>query len=134
MTSPGRGIIGFQYRGDRLEARVSFDFALAIVVRAKVIDFDHDDRNTLTLSRGAAPLALEKLLEVLLRMKACRRVDGGMPKQLVLGEDQPVVALFNRRLELLFADGSPARAEEIPCTDEQGGEQGKCIHHGPAVF
>ena len=120
--------------GDALEAGIPFGLPLALVERAEMIDLDHDDGDALALARGTTPLALEKFLEMLLGVEAGDGVDGRVAQQLVLDERQLFGSLVQRRLERLFAAPRAARAEQVPGTDEQDGEEGKHIGHGPALF
>ena len=69
-----------------LEAGVGFGLPLTFVVCPEMIHLDHDDRDVLALARGAAPLALEKLLEMLLGVETGDGIDGRVANELLLGE------------------------------------------------
>ena len=67
-----------------------------------MIDLDHDDGDVLALARRTPPLALEKLLEILLGVKAGDGVDGRMMKQLMLDVGELLGALVQCLLERPF--------------------------------
>jgi hypothetical protein len=99
-----------------------------------MVDLDHDDRHTLPLARGAAPLALEELLEMLLGVESGNGINRRVPNDLLLGDGQLVGPLLERRLQLVFADLPAPYTERIPGSDEEGSDEGKYIQHSPAVF
>ncbi len=99
-----------------------------------MVDFNHDDSDTLPLARGTTPFALEKLLEMLLGMEAGDRVDGRVAQQLVLDEGQFFGLLVQRGLERHFTAPRAAGTKKVTRTDEQDGEEGKRIGHSPALF
>jgi hypothetical protein len=123
-----------QYAGNSLQGCVGVGFPLTLVVGAEMVDLDHDDRHALPLARGAAPLALEELLEVLLGVESGNGIDGRVTNELLLGDVQLVGLLLERRLQLIFADLPAPQPERIPGSDEKGSDEGKYIQHSPAVF
>src|SRR5688572_10772573 len=120
--------------GDALEKGVPFRFSLTFVEGAEVVDLYHDHRDAVPLTRRAAPLALQKLLKVLLRVKPGDGVDGGLVQQLVFDEGQLFGSFVQCGLEGFFAAPRATRPEQVARTDEEGGENGKRISHSPALF
>ena len=99
-----------------------------------MIDFDHDGRDELTLTRRAAPLALEKFLEILLGLEAGDRIEGTAPEQVVFDQSQFLVGLVQGRPERLLAVPPVSHTEQEPGTDQKQAEERKGIDHSPGLF